>query len=55
MVAKYYQKNKEMLKRKSRENNCNLFSEEENKKRDFARNRYRNLFIENELSEEGKN
>ena len=39
MVVKYYQKNKEMLQGKSRENNCNLSSEEENKKREFVRNR----------------
>ena len=44
-----------MQQRKFRENNRNLSSEEENKKRKYARNQYRKLFVENELREQEKN
>ena len=55
MVAKYYEKNKEMQKRKSHEHNRNFSSREENKKRECARNQSRKLFTESELREDEKN
>ena len=55
MAAKYYKKTKEILQRKTRKNNQNLSEEEKIKKRQYAHERYRNCFIENELNEEVKN
>ena len=47
-------KTTEMLQRKARKNYWNLFEEKKIEKRHQVRKRYRNLFIENELSEEVK-
>ena len=44
MTAKYYQKNKEMLQRKARENYPNLSVEEKNRKRQYACKRHRKFF-----------
>ena len=43
-----------MLQRKALENYQNLPEEEKTKKSEYASNRYRRLFIENELSEKKK-
>ena len=43
-----------MLQRKALENNQNLPKEEKTKKSEYASNRYKRLFIENELSEKKK-
>ena len=43
-----------MLQRKAHENYQNLPEEEKTKKSENASNRYRRLFIENELSEKKK-
>ena len=43
-----------MLQRKAHENYQNLPEEEKTKKSEYASNRYRRLFIENELSEKKK-
>ena len=56
MAAKYFEKKKttEMLQRKARENYWNLFEEEKTEKCHQVCKRYRNHFIENELSKEVK-
>ena len=40
MAAGYYQRNKERLRKKARERYQNLSQEEENKKSQYARERY---------------
>ena len=41
----YYKKNKEKLKEQARDK-CKILSEEENKKREYGKNRYHNMFEE---------
>ena len=43
LSAKYYQENKERLRKKARERYQNLSKEKKEKKRQYARERYRNL------------
>ena len=44
MTNNYYQKNKEKLQKEARERYQNLSEEEKDKKRQYARKLYRNLF-----------
>ena len=41
----YYKKNKEKLKEQARDK-CKILYEEENKKREYGKNRYHNMFEE---------
>ena len=41
----YYQRNKERLKRQARAKYRNLSEEEKNKKREYEKHRYHNMFI----------
>ena len=43
MLTEYYQKYKERFSKKARERYQNLSEEEKNKKRQYTRERYRNL------------
>ena len=43
LSAKYYQENKERLRKKAREKYQNLSKEEKEKKRQYGRERYKNL------------
>ena len=50
MTAKYYQKNKDMLQRIACKNYQNLSEEEKSRKRQYAHEQYRKLFIEKKLN-----